>query len=460
MILPQIFFSEFAYSRSMEIILFFIVNIANFAYAYIITSVLLAVFMHKVTIARMFCYVLILVLFQSICVYVPYAITGFQGLGRFLYFVSTPNPLISFLQIYLCTKLFKMPKHRTTNMMLCFYLFSLFLLSLSRVFNFSVFQQIGDRYNYMIDAGSALTGAFINVILYNVLIRVFKRESIIISLTDNVFAKPTARNFVFIAFLEFLAYGLVVFAQLHQRYDSFAMLLISVILFLAIAVTILRLMHSADQINLQNKAAHINTLNKVIADFRAVKHDFYNILGTYSGYIALEDTQGMKQYHEKLMKSTVAAGDQLDIATLMHQNPSLSSLLIQKSEQAEKLHIVMNTALHCSIDDIKIDNFDLCRIIANLLDNAIEAAILTDQPNVSFSIEQKKNGDKLIVITNPVHEEVDVSKIATLGYTTKENHSGIGLSQVREITSKYKNCVIHFSCYDMQFSSFVEIKES
>ncbi len=458
--LPDFFYTDFAYSRTMEIILFFIVNVSNFIFAYIITSTLFNTFMVKTSCWKKLCFAVLTVLFQAFMVYVPYALNGFNDIGIFVYFVSTPNPLFSLLQFFLCIKLIKIPKHIAINMVLYIYLFALLLLSLSRIINFSIFRQADGQYNYMIDAGSAIMGALLNTILYQILSRLTDKKNLIIDLTDNIFVGSLLKRTLFIITIEIVIYSGIVFTQLYRRYDSFGMLLISIILVLSMILNMLRLMHSTDGISLQNKAAHINTLSNVINDFRAVKHDFYNVLATYSGYISLDDLKGLKRYHEKLMSTTVAAGDQLEIVKNMDQNPSLCALLIQKSEKAEELGITMHTALHCKINDISMDNFDLCRILANLLDNAIEASSETEVPNVSFSIEEKVSGDKLIVITNTVKEEVDISKIATLGFTTKANHSGIGLSQTRDTIAKYKNCGIHFTCYGPLFSSYIEIKKT
>ncbi len=459
MMLPQFFYSDFAYTRTMEVLLFFIVNIANFIYAYIVVSVFLVLFAAKISRLMKLFFALSLVVIQIFTIYIPYALNGFQGLGIYEYIFATPNPILYLIEFFFCSKLFKIAKHRVINMMLCIYLFALLVLCLSRIVNFSFFEQTAGQYNYMIDAGSAIAGAAVNVVLYGVILRLFKSNGVVVKMTDNVFSGSIVKSVVSISGIMFLAYAGVTAAQMTYDNDARGMLMVTIILVLSIAVTIQRLRLNADAVNLQNSAAHINTLNNVIADFRAVRHDFYNILGTYSGYITIDDLGGLKQYHEKLLSTTVAAGGQLDIANMMDQNPALCSLLIQKSERAEKHGIIMNIALHCPIDDISMDNFDLSRILANLLDNAIEAARETKRRNVSFSIEEKQFGDKLIVITNAVKADIEVSQITTMGYTTKEKHSGIGLNQVRDIISRYHNCALHFVCYGLQFSAFVEIRD-
>ncbi len=458
--LPSFFYLDFAYTRTMELILFVIVNVANFIFAYIVVSIFLTLFAAKISQRMKLFFASTLVIFQILMIYIPYALSGFQGLGNSVYLLATPNPVLYLLEFFICNKIFKIAKHRMIHMMFCIYLFALLILCLSRIVNFGIFQQTSAHYNYMIDAGSEVVSAFMNIILYLIFSRFIKSKSAAVTMTDNVFSGSIVKKVIAISGIMFVAYAGVSATQIIYEKDALAMLIVTIIIVLSIVIIILRLKLNADKVNLQNNAAHINTLNGVITDFRAVKHDFYNILGTYSGYITLDDLKGLKEYHEKLVSTTVTAGDQLDIAKNMDQNPALCSLLIQKSERAESQGVTMNISLHCPIDNIAIDNFDLCRMLGNLLDNAIEAACETESRRVSFSIEEKQFCDKLIVITNSVKEVVDIVQVASLGYTTKENHSGIGLWQVRDIIAKYQNCAVNFVYYGMQFSTFVEIKNN
>ncbi len=458
MTLQSFFYSDFAYSRSMELILFVIVNLANFIFAYIVVSLFLALFAAQISQSKKLFFACSLVIFQILMIYIPYALSGFQSLGTYEYLLATPNPVAYIIEFFICNKMFKIAKHRMINMLLCIYLFALLILCISRIVNFAFFQQSSEQYNYMIDAGSAVASAIVIIVIYAVMNLIFRHKSGVAKMTDNVFSGSLPKNLLAISSIMFAAYAGVSFAQITYENDARGMLMVTLIIILSIIIALQRLRQNANAINLQNNAAHINTLNRVISDFRAVKHDFYNILGTYSGYITIDDLKGLKRYHEKLMSTTVAAGDQLDLAKRMDQNPTLCSLLILKSERAEKQGVTLSTAIHCAINNIAIDNFDLSRILSNLLDNAIEAACEAESRSVSFSIEEKKHGDKLIVVSNAVKEDIDASAVTKLGFSTKENHSGIGLVQVRDIVSKYPNCALHLVCYDLQFSAYVEIK--
>lgn len=56
--------------------------------------------------------------------------------------------------------------------------------------------------------------------------------------------------------------------------------------------------------NLINKNEHIAALEHSINDFRGIKHDFNNILQSYTGYISLKDYDKLEAYHRKMVDAT------------------------------------------------------------------------------------------------------------------------------------------------------------
>ena len=50
-----------------------------------------------------------------------------------------------------------------------------------------------------------------------------------------------------------------------------------------------------------------------------------------------------------------------------------------------------------------------------------------------------KNETLTIKVINPIYEEIDIGAIYNQGYTTKQGHSGIGLTNVKKILLLYEN---------------------
>lgn len=86
---------------------------------------------------------------------------------------------------------------------------------------------------------------------------------------------------------------------------------------------------------------------------------------------------------------------------------------------------------------VKVTDVDLVIILANCLDNAIEAIEKIDQPalkKIKVVIMSEKAGI-LIMVENPVLEELDLNKLETKK-NEKENH-GFGMQKMKDTVQKY-----------------------
>ncbi len=199
------------------------------------------------------------------------------------------------------------------------------------------------------------------------------------------------------------------------------------------------------QAEIREKDRQMESLFKSLNQFSAIKHDFYNILQTYNGYFELGDLEACKRYHKSLVEITTRAGDLLDLSRRAVENPALISLLLNKHARAEGLKIKLSIALRCPLSDLSLEDIDMCRIVACLLDNAIEAAAESKQKCLSFTIESEAGTDKLITITNSSLMPIEVAKAFAPGYTSKKGHQGAGLANVQKIIEKYQPCTLEMS---------------
>lgn len=108
---------------------------------------------------------------------------------------------------------------------------------------------------------------------------------------------------------------------------------------------------------------------------------------------------------------------------------------------------------------LKMKIYDFARILGILLDNAIEASKECDKKiiNITFR-EDSKNNRQLIIIENTYkNKKVDTEKIFEKGISEKENHTGLGLWEVRKIIKKNNNVNLFTSKTDTLFSQQLEL---
>ena len=94
-----------------------------------------------------------------------------------------------------------------------------------------------------------------------------------------------------------------------------------------------------------------------------------------------------------------------------------------------------------------------------MLDNAIEAASECKKKviNICFRNEFTKNRYIVLISNTYKDKNVDTEKIFEKGKSGKENHSGLGLWEVRQYIKKSNNLNLYTSKNDKYFSQQLEI---
>ena len=206
---------------------------------------------------------------------------------------------------------------------------------------------------------------------------------------------------------------------------------------------------------LQATGTYISSLLNVNQQFRGVKHDFYNILQVYGGYLAIDDYEGLKEYHQTLFHTTRQAGAFLRVIETLRSRVAVYSLLEAMAEKAKRAGVAFAIDQVCDISEVTLNDVDLCRVLSVVLDNAIEAAELSAGQQAQLSIERKDESAVVIAVSNSTGCPVDTLRIWEDGYSTKSNHTGIGLSQALRILRAYEDCFLHVHYHENQFTAFL-----
>ena len=103
--------------------------------------------------------------------------------------------------------------------------------------------------------------------------------------------------------------------------------------------------------------------------------------------------------------------------------------------------------------------YEFARILGILLDNAIEASDECEEKiiNLTFRNDLKNNRQLIIVENTYSNKDVDTEKIFEKGVSGKENHTGLGLWEVRKIVKKNKNANLFTSKSKKFFSQQLEL---
>lgn len=115
-------------------------------------------------------------------------------------------------------------------------------------------------------------------------------------------------------------------------------------------------------------------------------------------------------------------------------------LVNEKSQIAKEKGINIEVNITSDISAINIvDEVDLCAIIGNLLDNAIEGSLKVSSPKIIINADII-NKFFVLIIKNKYYRKPVVHRNLLVTYKEDDWKHGIGLMSVKESIGKYDGC--------------------
>lgn len=210
---------------------------------------------------------------------------------------------------------------------------------------------------------------------------------------------------------------------------------------------------------LESAEEYNKTLHILHDSVRGFKHDFDNIVTTIGGYVKTNDMVGLKKYYSQLEEDCQKVNNLYLLNPDIINNPGIYNLLTAKYNEAIEKNIKVNITFLLDLNNLHMKIYEFTRMLGILLDNAIEAASECDKKilNISFRNDSKNNVNIIQIENTYLDKNVDIDYIFNKGITGKENHTGLGLWEVREILKKNNNINLQTTKTDEYFSQQLEI---
>ena len=180
-------------------------------------------------------------------------------------------------------------------------------------------------------------------------------------------------------------------------------------------------------------------LERLNSDLRAQRHDYLNHLQVVYGLMELEEYDELKNYLAPIYKGMMKTGK-----ALKTKNPAVNALLRAKMEEAESKGIDFYVEVTSDLSGLKAEPWELCKVLANLMDNAITALeAIPSEKKLRVDIGEDRDSYRFSVANNgpAIPEELQES-IFREGFTTKkESGHGMGLSIVTQVLKTYKGTI-------------------
>ncbi len=180
---------------------------------------------------------------------------------------------------------------------------------------------------------------------------------------------------------------------------------------------------------------HYHEVDNMYRQIRGWRHDYRNHIQTMKAYAASEDWQAIKRYLD-LLDDDLAAVD----TVVKTGNPMTDSILNSKISLAKSKNIQVIADAHIPLK-LKSSEIDLCCIIGNLFDNAIEASVkLPQEQRVIRVYMDMKNTQLYISFTNFTAGK-KMKKEGGLFKSTKGEGHGFGLARIDAIVERLEGYI-------------------
>jgi two-component system sensor histidine kinase AgrC len=185
----------------------------------------------------------------------------------------------------------------------------------------------------------------------------------------------------------------------------------------------------------QTKSA-VEELSKLNLTLRAQRHDFQNHLQVVYSLMELEAFEEAAKYIETVYRDIQKVNRVLKTGI-----PAVNAILHAKAQMCESRGIRAEIDIRSSFSDISVPDWELCRVLGNIIDNSINALM-----------DSKREGEKVLTVelfetirhygfrignNGPAIPRDRWKRIFEPGFTTRPGGQGMGLAICRNILSGY-----------------------
>lgn len=177
-------------------------------------------------------------------------------------------------------------------------------------------------------------------------------------------------------------------------------------------------------------ARHLEEVQHIYRQMRGWRHDYHNHIQIMKAYQQQGEYEQLNQYLDKL------DGDLVQVDTLIRSgNIMVDAILNSKLSLAQSRHIPIKAKAIVPAR-LNVSDLDLCVILGNLIDNAVEASLkLPETERLLRVYVDVKKGSLYLSVTNTAKGRP--AKHGGRYVTTKGGFHGLGLARVDALVEKY-----------------------
>lgn len=175
---------------------------------------------------------------------------------------------------------------------------------------------------------------------------------------------------------------------------------------------------------------HYKEVDNMYRQMRGWRHDYRGHIQTMKVLAAQGNLEGVKAYLDKLDTDL----NTVDLA-IKTGNPMADAILNSKISLAKSRHIPVQVDAHIPVK-LRMSEVDLCCILGNLFDNAMEASAALPEPERMIRVYLDMKGTQLYISFTNFTAGKKQPKLGARFATTKGEGHGFGLMRMDAIVER------------------------
>lgn len=206
---------------------------------------------------------------------------------------------------------------------------------------------------------------------------------------------------------------------------------------------------------------YIEEIEFLYQKIRGFKHDYKNLIISLEESIRSGNLNTIRTtYNDVLLAADLELrdGEELEDLTKIKYSP-LKSLLYWKLSEAQKAGVTCHLEVKDELTDTEMGGLDFTRVMAILLDNAVEAAKDSQSPKVELAMV-KQNSQYIIYLRNSMREtDLTIEEMYKQGQSSKGDDRGTGLANVSQLIDSSPNMSLETAIDKTSFTQVIYIGE-
>lgn len=180
---------------------------------------------------------------------------------------------------------------------------------------------------------------------------------------------------------------------------------------------------------------HYAEVENMYNNMRAWRHDYRNHIQVMKSYAADGDIEAINRYLDSLDRDLSAVDKIIRTGNKMTDAILNSKISLARSK---KINVICDAHIPVALTTSEID---LCIIIGNLFDNAIEASLSLPEPERLIRIYMEMKGQQLYMSFTNMTAVKKKLKINGIFKSDKGDGHGFGLVRIDDIVSRYNGYI-------------------